>query len=95
MPKNRIGQLRRSNLVGTWGPGAPMKTLAYYRDDSTADPPENEPGLMMYGFRFENLLDAKGESYPFNLINFVVPNYDGNFDSIAGLAERPLEFSVR
>lgn len=82
--------------VGKWAPGTPMKVLAYYRDDpSMQDPPENEPGVMMFGYRFENILKVRNETYAFNLLNYIVPNFDGNINSIVGLAEHPIQFTVR
>jgi len=28
-------------------------------------------------------------TYSFNLINYVVPNFDGDIENVAGLAEKP------
>jgi hypothetical protein len=82
--------------VGRWQDKMPIKILAYYDDDSSAlDPPENVPGQMMFGWRFENLLNVKGATYSFNLLNYIIPNFDGNIQRVVALIEKPFEVQVR
>lgn len=82
--------------VGRWQDKMPIKILAYYDDDSSAlDPPENIPGQMMFGWRFENLLNVKGATYSFNLLNYIIPNFDGNIQRVVALIEKPFEVQVR
>lgn len=82
--------------VGRWQDKMPIKILAYYRDDPSAlDPPENVPGQMMFGWRFENLLNVKGATYSFNLLNYIIPNFDGNIQRVVSLIEKSFEVKVR
>lgn len=80
---------------GAWDMSSPIKALLYYEDDRTRlEPPENEPGVMGFAYMIEDLLKMGGEEYPFNIENYVVPNYDGDIERALRVFDHPLEFKI-
>ncbi len=82
---------------GVWDQGKnPIKALIYYEDDkSRLEPPEEDPGVMGIAYRLEDLLSMGGEAYPFNVVNYIVPNYDGAVKSALQVFDHPLEIKVK
>jgi hypothetical protein len=82
-------------FTGQWDMSTPIKALLYYEDDlSRQEPPEDEPGVMGFAYKLEDLQDIGGEAYPFNIVNYVVPNYDGDIDRALRVLQHPLEVQV-
>jgi hypothetical protein len=81
---------------GVWDRGrSPIKALIYYEDDlSKADPPEDDPGVMGIAYRLEDLLKMGGENYPFNIVNYIVPHFDGDIAKALRVFDAPLQVHV-
>lgn len=78
-----------------WEYQGPAKTLLYYEDDrSRLEPPEQDPGVMGFGYRVEDILKVGGKKYPFNIENYVVPGYNGDIDRILRVFDHPLEVKL-
>ena len=81
---------------GIWDAKYKVKALLYYEDDLTREePPEEDPGIMGFAYRLEDLLSVGTDDYPFNIINYVVPHYDGNVEKALRVYDKPLEASVK
>ncbi len=92
-----LGTGKQGSFVffGTWDSGSPLKALLYYEDDLTRlEPPEDDPGVMGFAYKLVNLHEMGGEEYPFNITNYVLPNYDGDIDRVLRVLDHPLEVSV-
>lgn len=80
---------------GEWNQKSPIKARLYYEDDlSKSEPPEDDPGVMGIAYRLEDLLKMGGEEYPFNIVNYIVPNFDGNIQKALRVFDHPLEVKV-
>jgi len=80
---------------GIWNQKAPIKARLYYEDDlSRLEPPEEDPGVMGIAYQLEDLLKMGGDEYPFNIVNYTVPNFDGNFKKALRVFDDPLETSI-
>ncbi|HUT54542.1 MAG TPA: hypothetical protein VM658_14220 [bacterium] len=81
---------------GEWDQKSPIKALLYYEDDlSRAEPPEDDPGIMGIAYRLEDLLKMGGDEYPFNIVNYIVPNFDGDIQKALRVFDHPLEVKVK
>ncbi len=80
---------------GVWDKSAPFKALLYYEDDlARLDPPENDPGVMGFAYRLEDVLEMGGEKYAFNIENYVAPDCDGEPARALRVFNAPLEVKV-
>jgi len=81
---------------GEWNQqDSPIKALLYYEDDlSKLEPPEEVPGIMGFAYQLEDLLKMGGKAYPFNVVNYVIPNFDGDIERALRPYDRPLEVRV-
>ena len=78
-------------FFGVWNGTAPIKARLYYEDNlSRREPPEDEPGVMSVAYRLENLLKLGGEKYPFNIINYIVPDFGGDIERALRVLKDPL-----
>ncbi len=81
---------------GVWDESSPISALLYYEDDlERLEPPEEVPGVMGFAYRLEDLLKMGGEEYPFNIVNYVVPNFNGDIDDALAVFDHPLEVKVK
>jgi hypothetical protein len=82
---------------GVWDKkNSPIKAILFYEDDfSHLDPPENDPGVIAIAYKLEDLLKMGGEGYPFNIVNYIVPNFDGNLERARREFDAPLEATVK
>ena len=64
-------------------------------DKNYSHAPENKPGLHMVGFRIENLLALKGASYRLNIVNYIVPHFDGDVQTAAAAMKTPITVTVK
>jgi len=80
---------------GIWEAGMPGQKLLYYRDDlSTPDPPEADPGQMMFAYSLRNLLELKDAAYRFNIICYILPHYAGGPEGAVQILENPVRASA-
>lgn len=80
---------------GVWDESAPFRAVLYYEDDlSRLEPPESEPGVMGFAYRLEDLIKMGGEEYGFNIVNYVVPDFDGDIERAIRVYDHPLEVTV-
>jgi hypothetical protein len=81
---------------GIWDmDNSPIKAVLYYEDDlAKPEPPENEPGITAFAYRLENLLKMGDKAYPFNIVNYVVPNFDGDIQKVLNVYDKPVEVKV-
>jgi hypothetical protein len=78
-------------FFGVWSDNSPLKARLYYEDNlSRLEPPEDEPGVMGFAYRLENLLGLGGKKYPFNIINYVVPDFGGDIERALRVLKDPL-----
>jgi hypothetical protein len=70
---------------GEWDKDSPIKALLYYEDDEDA---------MSIAYLLEDLLKMGGKEYPFNIVNYVVPDYDGDIQKALRVFDHPLEVKV-
>jgi len=72
-----------------------VKLKLYYVDDvNVPDPPEDDPGVMGFAYLLEDLLKMGGAEYPFNIENYVVPDFDGDLQRALRVFDYPLEIEV-
>ena len=82
-------------FFGVWSSSAPLKARLYYEDNlSRREPPESEPGVMGFAYRLENLLKMGGKAYPFNIVNYVVPDFGGDIERALRVLKDPLVVEV-
>lgn len=83
-------------FFGVWDKTAPIKALLYYEDDlKKLEPPEEDPGVMGFAYRMEDVLEMGGDQYPFNIVNYVVPDFNGDVDRALRVFQHPLEVKVK
>ncbi|HUT54307.1 MAG TPA: hypothetical protein VM658_13040 [bacterium] len=76
--------------------GTPTRILPFYDDEKDRqDPPENEPGLAMFGFRLENPLALKNGAYDLNIVNYILPSFQGDAPATAKELAAPLEITIK
>lgn len=80
---------------GIWDRKSPISARLYYKDDlANRELPEEDPGSMNFSYLLEDLLKMGGEEYPFNISNYIIPNYDGNQEKARRPFEQPLAVKV-
>jgi hypothetical protein len=82
-------------FYGVWEKDFPIHAYPYYEDNiEKEEPPENDPGVLGHAYRLENLLAMGSESYEFNVVNYVVPNFDGDIAKAREVFEYPVKITV-
>ena len=82
-------------FYGVWEENFPIHAYPYYEDNiDKLEPPENDPGVLGHAYRLENLLAMGGDAYAFNIVNYIVPNFDGDIDKARTVFEYPIKVSV-
>jgi len=77
-------------------PDTPVGIKLFYMDDKdVADPPEDEPGLSMYGFELVNPLELAKKAYDLNIIVYVLPGFEGEVSEDIASIRAPLEITVK
>ncbi len=82
---------------GAWqDPGAPVELALFYEDDANKPrPPENEPGASMFGFRLMNALKMADRAYELSIVNYVIPEFNGDAEATARALTSPMEIKVK
>ena len=80
---------------GVWEESSPLQARLYYEDDlSRLEPPEEDPGVMGFAYQLENLLKMGTGRYPFNIVNYIVPNFDGDVPRALRVFDHPLQVAI-
>jgi len=80
---------------GVWDESSPLRVRLYYEDDlSRLEPPEEDPGVMGFAYQLENLLNIGTGRYPFSIVNYIVPDFNGDVPRALRVFDHPLQITV-